>query len=109
MSVSLGLATETEGRRASQGRLLEGGRYLGTPKITRLCLAYIGEHAATRLPLSCSPSPRWPIIHLKPSPFLVSHSWGALHSPIASLPVCPAIRQEPLAIEHAGDDGKSSG
>ena len=79
MSVSLGLATETEGRRASQGRLLEGGRYLGTPKIARLCLAYIGENAATRLPLSCSPSPRWPIIHLKPSPFLVSHSWGALH------------------------------
>ena len=58
MSVSLGLTTETEGRRASQGRLLEGGRYLGTPKIARLCLAYIGENAATRLPLSCSPSPR---------------------------------------------------
>ena len=85
MSVSLGLATETEGRRASPPRLLEGGRYLGTPHIARLCLTYIGGHAAPRLPLSCSPSPRWPLIHLKPSPFFVSHSWGALQF----LPVYP--------------------
>src|SRR5215472_3196723 len=45
---------------ASQRRLLEGGRYLGTRQIARLCLTYIGGHAAPRLPLSCSPSPRWP-------------------------------------------------
>ena len=78
MSVSLGLATETEGRGASQGRLLEGGRYLGTPQNRASVPAHIGRPATTRLMVSCSPSPRWPIIHLKPSPIFVSHFRGSV-------------------------------
>ena len=37
MTAFLGVATETEGRRASQTQLVEEGRYLGTPQ-NRSCV-----------------------------------------------------------------------
>jgi hypothetical protein len=58
MRMLRGLAAETEGRRGSQTRLREGGRYLDTPE---------NRPAAAMA------------INPNPSPFSVSHFRGALH------------------------------
>ncbi len=78
MSVFLGVATETEGRRASQRRLLEGGRYLGTPPNRSSVAAAdrLARHHETDGVLLTQPA----VAHdqPKPSPFSVSHFRGPL-------------------------------
>ena len=79
MSAFLAVATETEGRRASQRRLLEGGRYLRTPenRFSVSAGARPARHHEADGGLLTQPA----VAHdqPKPSPFSVSHFRGALH------------------------------
>jgi hypothetical protein len=81
MSVLLAVTTKTEGRRGSQTRLLEGGRYLGTPQ-NRSCATVtdrrrLHQEADGAL---LTPPARAHDDQPKPSPFSVSHFRGALQS-----------------------------
>lgn len=79
MSVFLGAAAETEGRRAPQTRLLEGGRYLSTPpnRSSATAAGRPARHHEADGVLLTQPA----VAHdqPKPSPFSVSHFRGALH------------------------------
>jgi hypothetical protein len=79
MSLFPSVATETEGRRARQTGLLEGGRYLGTPE-NRLSTTAgdrpARHHEADGVLLT---QPAAAHDQPKPSPFFVSHFRGALH------------------------------
>ena len=88
MSALLGLATETEGCRASQTRLREGGRYLSTPQNRSFVIA--AERAALHHEADVlRAQPAADHDQPKPSPFAVPHLRGALQC----APDLPALRR----------------